>query len=369
MSLQDFFQKNPFQNLVIASRDAASFHLRGHEQQFEAALEAIRQAVGDKTYQPEKLRHTIVFGEWGHGKTHLLRSIEQKINLDFSNATRAIYYEPSSSDPDAIISELAAKASLNCTKAGEFVAGLQADGRHQFLLIDESQALVGEDIHASYDTEIGRYYQLLGKLLEESNARHVNLHIFHGLSANSAKAIDKMRAIPTILKLAKNVFTLNSLTEEDQWHMVEDHVKAMLKDVANSETEDIISKSVNRTVNRLTGGNPRWALMLMHDIYLYAVDSNRDKIDERTCFEALRQTPRIDEPSRKYFDPFLIDELLERLRNGQVHEERIAALLAATWPSLLGGWSTSFPGATGRASIKCNAGPQTVPLPPQQATP
>jgi hypothetical protein len=340
MSIQDLFQKNPFQNLVIASRDAASFNLRGHEQQFEAALEAIRQAVRDTTYQPERLRHTIVFGEWGHGKTHLLRSIELMINRDLSSAARAIYYEPSSSDPDLVISELAAKAGLDCTKVSEFVAALQADGRHQFLLIDESQALVGENIHGNYDSEIGGYYGLLGKLLEESNARHVNLHIFHGLSANSAKAIDKMRAIPTILKLAKNVFTLNSLSEEDQWHMVRDHVMATLKGNANQEIENIISKTINRTVNRLTGGNPRWVLMLMHDIYLHAVGAERDNIDERTCYEALRQTIRIDEPSRKYFDPFLIDELLERLRNGQTHEQRIAALLSSAWSSLLGGWST-----------------------------
>ena len=340
MSIQDLFQKNPFQNLVIASRDAASFSLRGHEQQFEATIDAIRHAARDGVYQLERMRHTIVFGEWGHGKTHLLRSIELKINQDFSSAAKAIYYEPSSSNPNLVISELAAKAGFDCTKVGELVAAFQADGRHQFLLIDESQALVGEDIHASYDTEIGGYYRLLGQLLEESNARHVNLHIFHGLSANSAKAIDKMRAIPTILRLAKHVFTLNSLSEEDQWRMVEDHVKATLKGASDGSVEDIISKSVNRTVNKLTGGNPRWALMLMHDIYLYAASANQDQIDERTCFEALRQATRIDEPSRKYFDPFLIDEVLERLRNGQIHEQRIAALLAASWPSLLGGWST-----------------------------
>jgi hypothetical protein len=340
MSLEDFFQKNPFQNLVIASRDAASFLLRGHEQQFEGALSAIQDAVGNSSYRPEKLRHTIVFGEWGHGKTHLLRSVEQKINNDFSSTARAIYYEPSASDPDVVISELATKAGFSCTTTVEFVATLQADDRHQFLLIDESQALVGEDIHGSFDTDISSYYDLLGLLLEASNRRHANLHIFHGLSANSAKAIEKMRAIPTILKLAKNVFTLNSLSEEDQWRMVEDHVTATLKNPGSTRAGEIISKNVNRTVNRLTGGNPRWTLMLMHDIYMYAVNANRDKIDERTCFEALRQTTRIEDPSRKYFDPFLLDEVLERLRNGQIHEQSIAALLSDNWPSLLGGWST-----------------------------
>jgi len=340
MSIQDFFQKNPFQNLVIASRDAASFRLRGHEQQFDAAVDVIQRVVSDTAYNRENLRHTIVFGEWGHGKTHLLRSIEQKINQDFATTARAIFYEPSTSDPAGVISELGTKADLHCTTVGELIEGLQGDGRHQFLLIDESQSLVGEDIHGNYETEIGSYYQLLGMLLEEANARHVNLHIFHGLSANSAKAIEKMRAIETIQKLAKHVFTLNSLSEAEQWQMVEDHIKKTIKDHSDKKTEDIVSKCVNRTVNQLTGGNPRWTMMLMHDIYLYAANANRDKIDERVCFEALRHTTRIDEPSRKYFDPFLIDEVLERLSGGQIHEQRIATLLRANWISLLGGWST-----------------------------
>lgn len=340
MSIQNLFHKNPFQNLVIASRDAASFALRGHEDQFDAAINAIENVVSENTYNRENLRHTIVFGEWGHGKTHLLRSIELKINQDFAKTARAIFYEPSTSDPGEVISELGARLDINCSNVTEFIDGIQKDGRHQFLLIDESQSLVGEDIHGNYETEVGGYYQLLGNLLDEAHSRHVNLHIFHGLSANSAKAIEKMRAIKTILDLAKNVFTLNSLSEEDQWHMLEDHVEKTLKDSAGTNTEDIISRCVNRTVNKLTGGNPRWVMMLMHDIYLYAANANRSKIDERTCYEALRQTARIDEPSRKYFDPFLIDEVLDRLKGGQIHEQRIAGLLGANWASLLGGWST-----------------------------
>ena len=340
MSIQNLFHKNPFQNLVIASRDAASFALRGHEDQFDAAIHAIENVVSENTYNRDNLRHTIVFGEWGHGKTHLLRSIELKINQDFAKTARAIFYEPSTSNLGEVISELGARLDINCSNVSEFVDGIQKDGRHQFLLIDESQSLVGGDIHGNYNAEVGGYYQLLGNLLDEANSRHVNLHIFHGLSANSAKAIEKMRAIKTILDLAKNVFTLNSLSEGDQWHMLEDHVKKTLKDRAGTNTEDIINRCVNRTVNKLTGGNPRWVMMLMHDIYLYAANANRSKIDERTCYEALRQTARIDEPSRKYFDPFLIDEVLERLNGGQIHEQHIAGLLGANWSSLLGGWST-----------------------------
>ncbi|MFX0097437.1 MAG: hypothetical protein ACFE7E_06730, partial [Candidatus Hodarchaeota archaeon] len=339
MRIGELFQGNPFQNLIIAVQDSVNFKLRGHEEQFEDTMREISSAVQHADYRPEELQHTIVFGEWGHGKTHLLRSLENKINTTAKDKARAVYYEPTFVDPNKVLIEISRKLELEVSNISEFITGIEK-GRfppHLFLLIDESQSLVGEDVHGNYESDLNTYYKFLEELVSATETHHLNLHIFHGFSANTARAIEKMGQLPLIRKLARgNVFTLNSLAEEDQWQMILDHIRFTIKPDAGIPTESLIDRGVSICINKLTGGNPRWALMLMNEVFNRAQD--RKKIDYQVCYEALRETSRIDDPSQKYFDSFIIDDVLDRLRNGQINEQKIADLFATKQAKILGGW-------------------------------
>jgi chromosomal replication initiation ATPase DnaA len=160
MKIRDFFHGNPFQNLVIASHDTASFQLRGHEDQFLETWEDIQKTIRQNEYNPELARHTIVFGEWGHGKTHFLRIIDNRINTQLKGQALAIYYEPTTVEATEVLQEIAQKVDFQLGSLENFVSYLRQDNfpQHIFLLIDESQSLVGEDVHGNYEKDINEYY-------------------------------------------------------------------------------------------------------------------------------------------------------------------------------------------------------------------
>ncbi|MGV8118915.1 MAG: hypothetical protein AB2L14_04025 [Candidatus Xenobiia bacterium LiM19] len=340
MNLGAYFKKNPFQNLIVATKEAFNFQLRGHEDKFEEHIDRIHKAVLDKEYRPERILHTIVFGEWGHGKTHFLRSMESKIN-SIGTGIRALFYEPTVVSPDGILSELCSILGKECNTLTELIEYLKKDNSHFFLLIDEVQSLVGEDIDKiTISDNFKGYYQFLYDLIQTAEHHYFNLHIFQGFSANSAKAIDEIGKLPFVRKLRENkhIFTLNSLSEINQWLMLCDHINYTLNEhYSNSiDISTLISRDVNMCINKLTGGNPRWVLMLMNEIYNMAY--NRPIIDATICFETLNHISRIDDPGQKYFDPFIIKNVIGPLSKGLAHEQAIAALFNTKQALLLGGW-------------------------------
>lgn len=338
MNLGAYFKRNPFQNLIVATKETFNFQLRGHEDMFEERMGEINKAVLDKEYKPENLQHTIVFGEWGHGKTHFLRSIENKVN-SLDSSVRAVFYEPTVVTPEGIFQELCSIIDIGCSTAVEFIESLRKHYAHFFLLIDESQSMVGEDIEKTVVSDsLTKYYQFLYELIKTAEHYYYNLHIFHGFSANSAKAIDGLGKMDFVKKLSKHIFTLNSLSEENQWDMICDHIHYTLQDDYRDtiETRTLIDREVNQCINKLTGGNPRWALMLMNEIYNAAF--HRLKIDASVCFETLSRTSRIDDPGQKYFDPFIINNVLGLLNQGLSHEQTLAQLFRSRQAHILGAW-------------------------------
>jgi hypothetical protein len=341
MPIQDLFRTHPFQNLIVASSDAASFELRGHEEQFRERMNDIREAVRRPGYDPAEVQHTIVFGEWGHGKTHLLRRLGTQVNTELADFARAFYYYPTTVDPAELLPQLSHLFDLDTGDASEFVWALKEPRfpPHILLLIDESQTLVGEDVEATLQEEaLSSYYAVLDAVLAEAAAQHCNLHIFHAFSINSARAVDRMAEIPLVQKLRKWIFTLNSLDESDQWQMIADHIAATLKPSVRLQPREIVDRGVNRCINKLTGGNPRWALMLMNELYLEA--ANSETIDADVCLRALRDRARIDNPRQAYFDRYLIDMAMSRLRSGRILEQVIARLFDTYQAELLGAWGS-----------------------------
>ncbi len=79
MTLREIFKHNPFENQVAAGASTAQFPLRGHEDALEVLLRQVSSAIDYSDY-PGTAQHTIVFGEWGHGKSHVLRTLESRIN-------------------------------------------------------------------------------------------------------------------------------------------------------------------------------------------------------------------------------------------------------------------------------------------------
>ena len=114
------------------------------------------------------------------------------------------------------------------------------------------------------------------------------LHIFHGLSANSARAINKISQIPNIQEFRKHVFTLQSLDEEEQWEMVADHLRQGSGD-PDLVPEDIIDRGVNVCINELTGGNPRYSLSLMGQLFAKTKAQDADRIDGAICYQTLKK--------------------------------------------------------------------------------
>jgi hypothetical protein len=337
--IQDYFSRNPFESLSLATNSSTSFELRGHEQQFSDTFNRIKRAVSTHVFAPEKAQHTIVFGEWGHGKSHLLRALEKKINDELDADAKAIFYEPMVTDPEGIIKELSRKLNISVNSIDDFIAALKNPPfpPNIFLLIDESQTLGGGDAYSDQDIELTKYYNFVDDLIQKAQSSRINLHIFHGFSANSAKAIEKISKLDLTSKLKKERFTLNSLSEDQQWEMIKDHFQRELKRKGyDIPIEEIIDRGVNRCINNIVGGNPRWVLMLMKNIFEASQDQT--KIDFRTCYRALREMPRIDNPSQKFFDPLLIESVINLLKSGQKNEKEIADFFEETCASLLGGW-------------------------------
>ena len=338
MSLKDLFDQNPFQNLIVAGRSTADFPLRGHKQQLDERFCEISTAIENPDY-PANAQHTIVFGEWGHGKTHVLRTIEYKINQRFSARAKVVFFEPSSSDPEDILQELCRELKISASNSSELIEKIQQEfPENLFLLIDETQALVGEKLSIGYDDHLRKYWQLLSDLIQDASQRLYGLHVFHGLSANSADAINRVGQIPAILKFKRHIFSLKALNEEEQWKMICDHIEKALID-NNIQPASLIERGVSRCLNNLTGGNPRFVLDLMDKIFYRAQSQGLDKIDGSICFKTLCDTPHFNTTEQNYFDLISINDVLDQLKAGQQFEQKIAEMLKQHISYILGEWS------------------------------
>jgi len=338
MSLRDLFIQNPFQNLIVAGRSTADFPLRGHEDQLKEMFREVSTAIESPDY-PANAQHTIVFGEWGHGKTHVLRTIEYKINEKFPARAKVVFFEPSSSDPQGIFQELCLKLKISASNSSELIEKIQQEfPENLFLLIDETQALVGEKLSIDYDDHLRKYWQLLSDLVQDASQKLYGLHVFHGLSANSAEAIYRVGQIPAIRKFTRHIFSLKSLDEEAQWHMICDHIHKALND-NNIQPGSLIERGVSRCLNKLSGGNPRFVLDLMDKIFYRAQSQGLDKIDGSICFQTLCDTPHFNTAEQNYFDLISIKDVLGQLKAGHQFEQKIAEMLKQQIGHILGEWS------------------------------
>jgi len=208
-----------------------------------------------------------------------------------------------------------------------------------FLLIDETQTLVGEDLGIDdYEENLKEYWQFLNNLQQAARDQLYRLHVFHGLSTNSAGAINKVGKIPALQHFTKNIFSLKSLDEKAQWEMICDHIHKALND-KSIQPSSLIKRGVNRCLNELTGGNPRFVLDLMRMIFYKAQSQGLDKISGSICYQTLCDTPRYDASGQHFFDRFSINEVLEQLKSGKTFERNIATLLQERRGYIFGEWS------------------------------
>ena len=337
MSLSALFIKNPFENLAVASSATAAFPLRGHEDQLDQRVKEVLEAIDHPDY-PATAQHTIVFGEWGHGKTHVLRTFEHRINSERSKQASAVFFEPPDSKPEDVFISLCKKLEITASDPSKFITAVRnKHPENLFLLIDETQSIVGEELSEDLEKSLEGYWQLLGQLQKEASNQLYGLHIFHGLSANSARAINKIGQIPTIREFQKYIFTLQSLSEEEQWEMLCDHLKKGAND-PELQPETILDRGINQCLNELTGGNPRYSLSLMGRIFDSAKAQEAERIDGSMCYQTLQLTPRLDASSSNYFDKNRINQVLNELKEGQQSERKIAELLERKMSTLLGEW-------------------------------
>lgn len=338
MKLKELFKQNPFQNLIVAGESTADFPLRGHEDLFENKIRQISDAIENPDY-PANAQHTIVFGEWGHGKTHVLRTIEYRINSKFPQRAKAVFFEPTELDPQDIFQELCRQLKIEADGLSEFIENVQKNfPENLFLLIDETQSVVGEKLSENYESQLRSYWTLLSELQQAASDKLYGLHIFHGLSANSASAINRVGQIPAIKKFTRHIFSLKSLDEEAQWRMLCDHIQ---RGLAHQEIRPdvLVNRGVSRCINELTGGSPRFALALMAQIFGKAQSQGLDNIDGPICYQTLSETQRLDATGQNYFDRFAIRDLLAQLKDGQQFEQRIGEMLHQRIGSILGEWS------------------------------
>ena len=83
--------------------------------------------------------------------------------------------------------------------------------------------------------------------------------------------------------------------------MLADHLRQGAGD-PDLVPEDIVDRGVNRCLNELTGGNPRFSLKLMGQLFAKAKAQDVDKIDGVICYQTLQETQRLDASSSKYFN-------------------------------------------------------------------
>lgn len=338
MSLKDLFDnKNPFGNLTVAGPEAVRFPLRGHEDQLDDKKQEILDAIDSPDY-PATAQHTIVFGEWGHGKSHVLRTLADVINSQRPKVARALFFEPTDSSPEDIFADLCEKLDITASNSSEFIIAIKAKyPENFFLLIDETQSIAGEELSKDMESNLNEYWKFLGGLQSEASKHLYGLHVFHGLSANSAGAISRIGQVPTIREFEKYIFTLGSLTEETQWEMLCDHLKHGADD-QDLQAEQILDRGVNRCVYELTGGNPRWSLVLMEKIFDTAMKQEVERIDGATCYQTLQGTPRFDASDNNYFDKFRTNQILNELSEGKTTEQKIGQLLQQKISTILGEW-------------------------------
>ncbi|MDA7618219.1 ATP-binding protein [Verrucomicrobia bacterium] len=336
--IEKFGERNPFDNLTVAGRVTAKFPLCGHEDQLDQRVVELLEAIDEADY-PATAQHTIVFGEWGHGKTHVLRAFEHRINTERPQTAKAIFFEPTESKPEDIFRSLCEKLEISASNASEFISAVAEKFPHNlFLLIDETQAVVGEQLSDNLEKNLNEYWEFLGELQKQASNQLYGLHIFHGLSANSARAISKIGQLPSIREFRRHIFFLNPLTEEEQWEMFTGHLREGAGD-QDLVPEDIIDRGVNRCLNELTGGNPRYSLVLMGQLFAKVKAQDADKIDGLICYHTLQETQRLDASSSNYFNKNKINQIINELKGGQQSEQKIANLLEHKMGSLLGEWS------------------------------
>ena len=73
--------------------------------------------------------------------------------------------------------------------------------------------------------------------------------------------------------------------------------------------EDIVDRGVNECLNELTGGNPRYSLVLMGQLFAKAMAQDADKIDGAICYQTLQETQRLDASSSNYFNKIKINQI------------------------------------------------------------
>ena len=152
-------------------------------------------------------------------------------------------------------------------------------------------------------------------------------------------------ALALLIKLVKyptfrnfeSMYSLQSLDEEEQWEMVADHLRQGSGD-PDLVPEDIIDRGVNVCINELTGGNPRYSLSLMGQLFAKAKAQDADRIDGAICYQTLQETPRHDASNSNYFNRLNINQIIEELKGGQQSEQKIANLLEHKISTLLGEW-------------------------------
>ena len=166
--IEKFGGRNPFDNLTVAGQVTAKFPLRGHEDQLDQRLVELLDAIDNSDY-PATAQHTIVFGEWGHGKTHVLRTFEHRINTERPQTAKAIFFEPTESKPEDIFSLLCDKLEISASNSSEFISAVAQKYPHNlFLLIDETQAVVGEQLSDDLEKEFERILGVFGGIAEAS---------------------------------------------------------------------------------------------------------------------------------------------------------------------------------------------------------
>ena len=129
----------------------------------------------------------------GVGKSSILEI------LSYGLFGKTIKYPKKVSHKDVINNQICKKLEIEAVDVNEFVLNVKNKyPENLFLLIDETQALIGEGISEDLDKNMNEYWDFLGNLEKCANDNLCGLHIFHDLSSNSARAIKKIGKVETI---------------------------------------------------------------------------------------------------------------------------------------------------------------------------
>lgn len=334
----DSFTQNPFVQQHLATPETAHLEIRGHEDVVQERLSTMAEVAQTVEFDPEAAQHTIVFGEWGHGKTHLLNKMNATLSEPaLSHRVLSLQIFPLGGGPDALLQAIGFVAGLHgIHKVDALVEALvaKAGGRHVFLLIDEAQMIQGSGLN---DGETDQYFKLLQTMLLRTRERLINLHFVHCFSMTLSEQVRRLAAMPIIREMSRYRIDLNSLDEEQQRLLLTDRMSLRrVNSIEADELRKLILPGVNRLVNYLTGGTPRHVLDLAAEIYERADRLKRPALDEVAAYEALKEFRRHDKPDLPFIDEERLDQLLKRMENGNTTEKSMARFIGDFRAALVG---------------------------------